>query len=65
MCLKHKFLKFGLRGVSNNGAKSYDGMKKKKIGGIEIISQENIIHGAIVLVIPFTRIINNNWCVSY
>ena len=56
---KGKNLKFELRTVSEKKVrKAMMGMKKKKSSGPDGISQENLILGTDVLVIPLTRIIN-------
>ena len=57
--VKHRGLKFTLRQVSEQKVKKVmDKMNKKKSSGLDGISQECVLMGAEILVIPLTRIIN-------
>ena len=59
--MKHKNLRFSLQLVTEQKVKkAMDDMKKKKSSGIDGVSQEGILIGSEVLVIPLTRLINSS-----
>ena len=59
--MEQRNLKFSLKTVSEKKVrKAMDAMKKKKSAGLDGISQENLLLGKEVLVIPLTRIINSS-----
>ena len=54
-----KNLKFSLRQVTENQVKkAIESLKKKKSSGLDGVSQECVVMGAEVLVVPLMRIIN-------
>ena len=59
--MEQKNIKFSLKTVTEKMVyKAISSLKKKKSSGIDGISQEQLVLGAKVLVVPLTRIINNS-----
>jgi len=59
--MEQKKIKFRLKTVTEKMVyKAMCSLKKKKSAGVDGISQENLVLGAKVLVVPLTRIINNS-----
>ena len=59
--MEHKNFRFSLQLVTEQKVKkAMDDMKKKKSSGIDGVSQEGILIGSEVLVIPLTRLINSS-----
>ena len=57
--MKEKNLKFSLKTVTEKQVlEAMKGMKKKKSAGVDGVTQEQLIMGSEVLVVPLTRIIN-------
>jgi hypothetical protein len=59
--MEQKQIKFSLKTVSEKTVyKAMCSLKKKKNAGVDGISQEQLVLGTKVLVVPLTRIINNS-----
>jgi hypothetical protein len=59
--MEQKRLKFSLKIVTKKIVyKSICCLKKKKSAGVDGISQEQLVLGAKILVVPLTRVINNS-----
>ena len=59
--MEQKNIKFSLKTVTEKTVyKAICSLKKKKSAGIDGISQEQLVLGAKVLVVPLTRIINSS-----